>query len=81
VGLAITASPTVEDKLVLGSQVYDSAPDASKITAFPEQMDLFDVTVNALPPSIVTVTFAVFEHPLASVPLTVYVVVALTVGL
>jgi hypothetical protein len=57
---------------VLGLQLYELAPLATKVTAFPEQIvGLEGIIEIGLPAVVVIDTSAVDEHPLASVPVTV----------
>jgi hypothetical protein len=60
-----------------GIHVYEDVPFAVSVVLSPSQMiglDADEVTVGCEPT--VTVTVSVLVHPLASVPVTVYVVVA-----
>ena len=70
-GLAVTLEPVVELRLVDGVQVYVLAPLAVSVTELPIQIGDGVGTVTTGSGFTVTVTCAVAEHPLASVPVTV----------
>ena len=79
VGFAVTVTPVVALNPVAGAQVYVLAPLAVIILLVPEQIAGAEgetVTVGVTPTEINTVCVSV--HPVAAVPVTVYVVV--TVG-
>lgn len=66
---------------MLGLQVYEFAPVTRIVAELPGQIVALDgVIVRGLPELVVIETFADDEHPFASVPMTVNVVLLLTVG-
>jgi hypothetical protein len=73
--LAVTEDPVVAESDGPGAHVYVTPPVALNTVEDPVQMATLE------PPLIVgngltlTITVAVFTHPLASVPVTVYVIV------
>lgn len=75
--MAVTVEPVVALNAVAGVQEYVEAPFAVSIAfCCPTQIAGGGVTVTRGKGFTVTVTCAVPEHPLLSVPVTVYVVVA-----
>lgn len=79
-GLASTEAPVVEERSVAGLQTYVEAPLAINVVVSPEQIE-GSVAVGF---KLITVTFTVTVelevHPLAAVPVTVYVVVEVGVA-
>jgi hypothetical protein len=79
VGLADGFAQFVQDNPVAGAQVYVEAPVAVSVVDVPWHIVTFEPALTVGIGATVTVTVAVFEHPVvAFVPVTVYVVV--TVG-
>lgn len=77
--VAVTVDPVVELSPVAGAQLYEFAPDAVIVVDAPLQaLGGLAVTVMVGNGRMVSVMVPVFVHPLASVVITVYVVV--TVG-
>ena len=71
-GLADTVVPVPEDNPDVGLQVYVVPPPAVKFTDWPlQRMGADGLTVIVGNGLTVTVTVAVFEQPLASLPVTV----------
>jgi hypothetical protein len=71
VGLAVTVEPVDELRFVEGVQLYVCAPEAVSEADAPLQIGDGVATVTTGSGLTVTVTCAVAEHPLASVPVTV----------
>ena len=71
VGLAVTLEPVLALRLVAGVHAYVFAPDAVRVTDCPVHTAAGVFTVTTGSGLMVTVTCAVAEHPLASVPVTV----------
>lgn len=76
---------TVGDKVAVAvrspdDQVYVDAPDTVKVVALPLQIVFVPLTVSVGKGLTVTENVVVFVHPLASVPVTVYVVLPVGVG-
>ena len=69
-GLAVTEEPVVALNAVEGLHVYELAPLAVRVVDCPSQI-VAEETVMTGSGFTVTVTCAVAEHPLASVPVTV----------
>ena len=69
-GFAITEEPVVTLSAVAGDHVYEFAPLAVNVVDCPSQI-VAEVTVTIGSGLIVTITCALAEHPLASVPVTV----------
>ena len=74
VGLAVTEEAVVELNPVAGLHAYVLAPLTVSVVDCPAQIEVLGDIVNVIPLT-VTVTCAVEVQPLASVPVTVYVVV------
>ena len=77
-GVAVTGLPVAELKLAAGLHTYVPAPPAARFVPAPAHSVTLPEAVTVGRSFTVTVTDAVFVHPFASVPVTVYVV--LTVG-
>jgi hypothetical protein len=73
-GFAVTDEPVVELNPVAGLQVYVFAPLTVRVADCPLQIEMFGDTVNVMLLTVI-VTWAVAVQPLASVPVTVYVIV------
>ena len=69
--MAVTLEPVLALRFVEGVQVYVLAPLAVSVTDCPVQTAAGVFTVATGRGLMVTVTCAVAEHPLASVPVTV----------
>ena len=69
--MAVTDEPVDALRLVEGVQVYVLAPAAVNVTDCPVHTAAEVFTVTTGRGLMVTVTCAVAEHPLASVPVTV----------
>ena len=80
VGFAAIVEPVVADKPVAGLQENVLAPDAISVVLPPVQIALLPAIVTTGTPFTATVTDDVSVHPLAPVPVTVYVVVAVGVA-
>ena len=74
-GFAVTLEPIVALRLVDGLHVYVLAPLAVSVADAPLQIAAGVGTLTTGSGLTVTVTCVVAEQPLASVPVTVYVVV------
>ena len=73
VGLAVKVAPVVALNPVPGDQVYVFAPVAVKVVLLPVHIDTSGPAFTTGNGFTVTVTWSVLTHPLASVPVTVYV--------
>jgi hypothetical protein len=73
--LAETEDPVVALKPVAGDHEYVLAPEAVNVPAIPVQIVIGETEITGSGLT-VTITDAVFIHPAAEVPVTVYVVVA-----
>ncbi len=70
--MAVTVAPVVDDNPVAGLQLYVVAPLAVRLVLLPVQIETGDgVTLIVGNAFTVTVTVAVFTHPLILVPVTV----------
>ena len=69
--MAVTLEPVLALRFVEGVHVYVFAPDAVSVTDCPVHTAAGVFTVTTGSGLMVTVTCAVAEHPLASVPVTV----------
>jgi hypothetical protein len=74
--LAVGLVHAVHDKPVDGDHTYDAAPEPASTVEDPSQILTLEPAVTFGIAPTLTVTDAVFVQPLASVPVTVYVVVA-----
>ena len=73
-GFAETEAPVVALKPVAGDHEYVFAPDAVSVPAMPVHIVIGETEITGSGFT-VTITDAVFTHPAAEVPVTVYVVV------